>query len=538
VHRFWSAAIEPVIGALGPRVIVEMGSGDGIVAGRLIASTTARDATVHVVQHSVAPALDAAGSDVRVHHTDPITAAAGIGEADLVLLDADPNWHTVVGVLRGLARRARDDDRPPPVVLVHDVRWPFGRRDGYADPEQVPQDARQPSSRDGVLPGHGDLAAEGWQTGLWNALREHGPRNGVRCAIDDFLADTASSWTLVDLPGLGGLAVLAPAERLTSNRELARVVDDLRGPRFLGDQCRRLELERVQAEVALHRARHRREDGDADRASVAAELAATTQELAEARAALAELEASALGSEERRALTDALAAAERLADDATARLRTEQTQLARAREHLAEAQREQAVAEARLQSGVQAAAAMERELRDSRDDLAQRLTAASADLDEVRTRVARAEIEGDREREARAGAERRAAALERELEARDHQLTAAQQQERLLADRAAQLDRETRELRAQFDVERARLLVQLERARESRAWRIGHGTTRLLRRLTFRRSLGTSALDVAIASLSRPGDQPRLPLSTGDTDVDRRAVLETERPNHSSVPRS
>ncbi|MEZ5120442.1 MAG: hypothetical protein R2736_02500 [Solirubrobacterales bacterium] len=489
MHRFWSAVIEPIIGALEPRVIVEMGPGDEIVAQRVAGAAAERDMVVHLVAHAAAGAADTLGDHVRVHHADPVAAAARVGEVDLLLLDADPNWHTVLGVLRAAEQRAAGADRLPPVIVVHDTRWPYGRRDGYADPDRIPERARQPSARDGVRPGHRDLDAGGWQTGLWNAVRDHGPRNGVRCAIDDFLAETATDWTLVDLPGLGGLAVLAPAQTLDANAGLARLVDELRGPRFLADQCRRLDLDRVRVELALDAARRDRQAGfDAERAA----LAAARQQLEEAQTALADLEAAALGADERQALTDALAAAERRADDAAARTRADQAQLARTTERLAEAERERAIAQARLQGGLEAAAAMEHELRDSRQGLEQRLAAAeaqlgdlrsslarreaevddlctrveaeeqraraaSADVEQLRGLLARAEAETDREHDGRAGAERRVGALERELEARDRELSAARSQERLLADRAAELDQEARALRADLAAaERAR----------------------------------------------------------------------------------
>ncbi len=58
-------------------------------------------------------------------------------EIDAVILDGDHNWYTVYNELKLLSRQV-DDGRPYPLVLVHDIGWPYGRRDLYYDPDVDP----------------------------------------------------------------------------------------------------------------------------------------------------------------------------------------------------------------------------------------------------------------------------------------------------------------------------------------------------------------------------------------------------------------
>ena len=48
--------------------------------------------------------------------------------------------------------RAPQDGHEPPVVVVHDVRWPFGRRDGYRDPEAIPRAPASPQAAKASCP--------------------------------------------------------------------------------------------------------------------------------------------------------------------------------------------------------------------------------------------------------------------------------------------------------------------------------------------------------------------------------------------------
>ena len=79
-------------------------------------------------------------------------------------------------------------------IFLHDVCWPYARRDMYYDLETVPADYRQPVAKRGVLRGASALSDDptrGKNPDMWNATHEGGPRNGVLTAVEDFLRDHA-----------------------------------------------------------------------------------------------------------------------------------------------------------------------------------------------------------------------------------------------------------------------------------------------------------------------------------------------------------
>ena len=70
----------------------------------------------------------------------------------------------VHGVPRAAAARARrraDAGAPLPCSILHDVGWPYGRRDLYYDPETIPEEFRQPCGAAGHAPGRTEPARRG-----------------------------------------------------------------------------------------------------------------------------------------------------------------------------------------------------------------------------------------------------------------------------------------------------------------------------------------------------------------------------------------
>jgi hypothetical protein len=251
MQRLFAAVIRPVSDAVACDVVVEVGAGTGQLTERLLAHTAA---VVHAVDPL--PRFDAvalagsAGERLIVHEERSLSVLDRLGPADLAVLDGDPNWYTVVNELRLLAAAARRGKRPPPVIVVHHVGWPFGRRDGYHDPEAIPLAWRAPCERAGVVPGRSRPAAGGLSVVPFVARRDHQPRCGVRTAIEDFRAEDPSGWTVAEVPGLHGSAVLAAAERVAACPGLGPTLKRFGQAAFLAAQVGRVERERVIAEIA------------------------------------------------------------------------------------------------------------------------------------------------------------------------------------------------------------------------------------------------------------------------------------------------
>jgi len=105
--------------------------------------------------------------------------------ADAVIIDGDHNYYTVSEELRLIDERAPGPQIP--LLMLHDVGWPHGRRDAYWDPERIPDEHRQPTlARPFIFPGEPGVVDTGMPM-YAAAEREGGRRNGVRTALEDFL---------------------------------------------------------------------------------------------------------------------------------------------------------------------------------------------------------------------------------------------------------------------------------------------------------------------------------------------------------------
>ncbi len=252
MHWYLKLLIYPLLDALGPRVVVEVGVEVGAVTGPLLQWAQANGATVHAVDPDPTLNVDRLtaqyGEQLRFHRRKSLEVLDEIADVDLALIDGDHNWYTVIEELRALERRARGDGREPPVVLLHDVGWPYGRRDLYYDPQAIPEAHRQPHARAGVKPGRSELGP-GLNDHLENAQLEGTPANGVLTAVEDYVAQSPTQWRTWSLPGLSGMAILASGPVLETSEPLRELLDSLERPAFLRAHCEAIEQARIEAEL-------------------------------------------------------------------------------------------------------------------------------------------------------------------------------------------------------------------------------------------------------------------------------------------------
>jgi hypothetical protein len=285
VHPHWQSVIEPVLAALEPRVVVEIGSDEGRNTKNLIRFCETHGAKLHVIdprpRYDVGEWAGAHGETAIFHMARSLQVLPKLGAVDAVLIDGDHNWFTVFHELKLIEEGVQARRLSFPLVLLHDVDWPYGRRDLYYNPGTIPSAYRHPHRRAGLIPGERGLSDRGGlNRDLWNAALEHGPRNGVRTAVEDFLNESQSELTCNSVPGLHGIAILAPASLTRTNLALGRLLERFGTAAFLREQCGRIEeariRERVSAEAELNRVGKKRK-------RVAALLAERERELAEQR---------------------------------------------------------------------------------------------------------------------------------------------------------------------------------------------------------------------------------------------------------------
>lgn len=213
MHRFWDIIIEPVLSMLEPAVVVEIGSDQGKNTVRLLDFCKENNAILNAVDPLPKFDVDALkkqyGRHFVFHKSLSLNAIPKIGVSDAVLIDGDHNWYTVINELRLIERCHIESSKAFPLVMVHDIGWPYGRRDLYYNPENIPDKFRKPYKQKGVRPDSAELLEEGGlNQHLNNSIYENDLQSGVLTAIEDFLKETDQSIEFLKLPGLSGLGIL------------------------------------------------------------------------------------------------------------------------------------------------------------------------------------------------------------------------------------------------------------------------------------------------------------------------------------------
>jgi GT2 family glycosyltransferase/glycosyltransferase involved in cell wall biosynthesis len=264
MHRLWSSLVEPILTRLQPSVVVEIGIGAGANTRNLLAFCRARGAVCHAVDPS--PAFDVEvcartfGDAFVFHRARSLEALPAIGAADAVLIDGDHNWYTVFHELMLLDRLARDANAPFPLVLLHDVDWPYGRRDLYYEPDAIPELYRHEFERCGMTPGSPGLSEGSLNDDLANACTEGGDKNGVLTAVEDFVASADVDVRLMRITGFHGLGILAPAVRTAANAPLEEFLAQLADARAFERHLAALERSRVEAAIFAETRERERDD--------------------------------------------------------------------------------------------------------------------------------------------------------------------------------------------------------------------------------------------------------------------------------------
>ena len=289
MHRFWLRFILPLLLAAAPRRVMEVGAEFGWNTRRLLELGREHgffldvvDPAPHPVFHEVLAGFHGGHA---FHQAMSVVAIPELPAADFVMLDGDHNWHTVYNELTLLFLRARQDGSAPPLVLFHDMAWPYARRGHVLRCRAaIYEGNRQPHARRGFVPGRSDLTEDGLNGEYDNALHEGGPRNGVLTAVEDFIAASGLEQTALfrRLPFFNGLGILVPPERLTDAVRAA--VEGFFTPDSLMQSCEELEgdVNNVRVELAVCRQHLTRRTEALMRArTIIAEL---EQELADAKA--------------------------------------------------------------------------------------------------------------------------------------------------------------------------------------------------------------------------------------------------------------
>lgn len=204
----------PVLDAVRARRVCEIGAehgGNSTVLGGWLAQ---RDGRLVSIDPAPGPAFlewsrAHSGTVQHVPQTS-LDAIEACGAQDAWFIDGDHNWYTVYHELRLIDQVQRRGGQPL-LVFLHDIGWPWGRRDLYYAPARIPPAFLQPHSWDLGVTLDSRRAVEGGFRGCGAFAVAHvegGPRNGVLTAVEDFAADHPDRFFWAHVPGVFGLGVL------------------------------------------------------------------------------------------------------------------------------------------------------------------------------------------------------------------------------------------------------------------------------------------------------------------------------------------
>ena len=532
---FWDPVAKPLLDAVQPSAIVQIGAGDPESTSSLLAWALEHDCVVHVIEPS--PGFDVPelqrrhGGALIIHREKSLEALPQIERIDAVLIDGDHNWYTVISELRLLAKQASSARRSFPLTLLHHVDWPYGRRDLYRDPSEIPDAHRHTFRRGGLVPGVAEpVGGQGLDRQHYISVREGEAETGVRTAVEDFLSESRFKLSFDSVPGGHGLGIVAPSSKSAAAKRVSRVLGHLRSPRFLAEHSARLELWRVSAtiegidlQVALDEAQRELETLRKDtelQDRLRYQLAGLEANLVSDAARKAELEKEV---EKLRAKLESRQGLEYKVVALEAKLGSEA-----ARKAELEKEREKLTAKLESRQGLEYKVdALEKQRvklsakLESRQGLEDDVAALEANLVSAREQMAelmkeRAKlVTGRAELEAQLGSRER---LETEVEALKPVLESATDKASALKGKQGELEDlrtglDTGLQAARADVARLEQLAgdreltigeyrselrglrrDVEQVAESRSWRLGHRAMRGLKRLTGRPEYGSDAL--------------------------------------------
>ncbi len=232
--RLWGKLIRPLIDAVNGKTIMEIGAEAGTSTDVLLRYVHKKGGRLYCIDP--VPAFDA--DELQRKHPDhlvfyrdlSLNILPGHEPFDIALVDGDHNWYTVYHELKVIEEIHGHDPLRQPLIFVHDIAWPYARRDLYYDPATIPGEYIHPYACKGILPGKSELSEfGGMNIDICNACHEGGERNGVLTGVEDYLKESTLDYEFIRFPLYFGLGFLVTRERLNSNSTLQKQIVRLTG---------------------------------------------------------------------------------------------------------------------------------------------------------------------------------------------------------------------------------------------------------------------------------------------------------------------
>ncbi len=255
MHRFWNSIIEPMINILRPNSIVEISFNHEYNTINLLKYCVSNQAILHVIdpllpKHEISKWQKEYGDHLVFHQLSSLNALPHIDRMDMVFIDGDHNWYTVFNELKLIDKFCKKTQCIFPLIMLHDVGWPYGRRDLYYHPETIPVVHQKPYKQLGVKPNSTELIKNGGlNSHLYNSIYENNIQNGVLTAVEDFLESSNLKLEFIKIPVLFGLGILFPLHLKETNQHFKTFIDQFYLPEAVSKIMEQLETMRLESEI-------------------------------------------------------------------------------------------------------------------------------------------------------------------------------------------------------------------------------------------------------------------------------------------------
>jgi len=225
MHRLWNTIIEPIFNNIKPKKIIEIGSNYGINTKNIINYCHENNGFLVTIDSNPKFNLEQLKKEYpnlfNFMKNDNLNSLKSLNNYDLILIDDDPNWYTVYNELKIIEKKFNENEFP--IILLHNIGWPYGKRDLYYYPENIPKEYLNPYEKLGIIPNKNDLTKNGMNNNLNNTIYENTPKNGVYTAVEDFLKETKIKLKFKKINAYHGLGILYQ-EKNISTRDLNKIL--------------------------------------------------------------------------------------------------------------------------------------------------------------------------------------------------------------------------------------------------------------------------------------------------------------------------
>jgi len=230
--KLWRKLIFPLMTVGGVKTIMEIGAESGESTETLLKYVSENKGHLY----SIDPAPEFDSDKFKVQYPSCYTFYRELSldvlpqhkTFDAVLVDGDHNWFTVFNELKEIETIHGQDALDQPLTFIHDIGWPYGRRDLYYNPETIPAKYRHNYHSGGILPNCSELkVGAGINAQLNNASHEGGERNGVMTGVEDYIAQSKIDFVFIKMPLYYGLGILISKLRLKNDKSLRLAVERL-----------------------------------------------------------------------------------------------------------------------------------------------------------------------------------------------------------------------------------------------------------------------------------------------------------------------